>query len=165
MDAEILVFQGASPCRISTSRSCDRLLSSVDVVAVPRLSGLPTVLAGTPCVIRPDRRPLRSLRFQAIAARRFQVSANHAPTAASRYINTDSPLFAPSRSRSRSVRASPVSFFTPCPLRDQTVDHHEPDRFSMGVLRSRPPLPWGRDEPEIALAMRLELRFARLRQW
>ena len=50
--------------------------------------------------------------------------------------------------------APAVSLFTPCPLRDQTVDHHEPDRLLrqvVGRLHSR-----GRDEPEITLPMLLE---------
>src|SRR6478672_8112846 len=65
-----------------------------------------------------------------------------------------SPLLRARRDYGPDPFAPAVSLFTPCPLRDQTVDHHEPDgllRQVVGRLHSR-----RRDEPEITLPMLLE---------
>jgi hypothetical protein len=65
-----------------------------------------------------------------------------------------SPLLRARRDHCPDPFAPAVPFFTPCPLRDQTVDHDEPDRLLrqiVGRLHSR-----GRDEPEITLTMCLE---------
>ena len=50
--------------------------------------------------------------------------------------------------------APAVAALAPRPLRDQAVDHHEPDRLLRQVVRRLDP--GRRDEPEIALPMRLE---------
>ena len=65
-----------------------------------------------------------------------------------------SPLLRASRDHCPDPFAPAVPRLTPCPLRDQAVDHHEPDRLLRQVVRrlhSR-----GRDEPEIALPVLLE---------
>src|SRR5271155_5402504 len=65
-----------------------------------------------------------------------------------------SPLLRAGRDHGPDSFAPAVSLFTPCPLRDQSVDHYETDRLLCQVVRrlySR-----SRNEPEITRAMLLE---------
>ena len=89
---------------------------------------------------RQQRRRLRPLEPR--RHRRLQVLKHRSPLLRARRDHRPDP-FAPA-----------VSPFTPRPLRDQAVDHHEPDRLLRQVVRrlhSR-----RRDEPEITLPMLLE---------
>src|SRR3954447_15896162 len=74
--------------------------------------------------------------------RRFQVLKHRSPLLRARRDHGPDP-FAPA-----------VALLTPCPLCDEPVNHHEPDRLLrqvVGRLHSR-----DRDEPEIALPVLLE---------
>ena len=122
----------------------------MDVTSGVRLSRLPGPFR--PCIL-PAPPTLHSLRPQATTIG-GSVPANHAPTAASRYSNTDRPccVQVAITVQIRSHQRSPL--FAPGPLRDQSVDHHEADRLLRQVVRrlhSR-----RRHEPEITLAMLLE---------
>src|SRR5208282_2031306 len=80
--------------------------------------------------------------------------ASERPTGRLQVLKHRSPLLCASRDHCPDPFAPAVSLFTPCTLRDQTIDHHEPDRLLcqvVGRLHSR-----GRDESEITLPMLLE---------
>src|SRR3954471_16305652 len=65
-----------------------------------------------------------------------------------------SSLLAARRDRRPDPLAPAVAAVAPRPLRDQAVDHHEPDRLLRQVVRRLDPRL--REEAEVALAMHLE---------
>ena len=84
-------------------------------------------LPGPARPVRARYRLPRSLRLQATAsAARSRRTTPRPPPPGTR---TPIPLAAPSRDHRPDPFAPAVPRLTPCPLRDQAVDHHEPDRL------------------------------------
>ncbi len=131
-------------------------LSPSLVMDIPRRRS-PLGLPGPrgPCIPRtPPTRSLTSNQIPRGSSDGASAPANHAPTAASRYSNTDRPccVHVAITVQIRSHQRFPA--LAPRPLRDQAVDHHEPDRLLRQVVRRLHPR--RRDEPEITLPMLLE---------